>query len=672
MIEYLAIKRVAALEGITDRAVQLGLDAGRYNNIRWQSSRGGRDGKRALIHRDCLSADARRRLMAEEMEQAGPRSLEPNLQAYLKAPEWARNEADGRFELLKVVGAHAETLQQRDELALTKATEMSLSAYNGGLLAPKLRSALGKVGLRSLYRWRAQAAEGGPSALLPGHGGGRQRALTDEQRNAIGAVLLARGRATAKFIHGVLRARFGREVPSYRTVLRAHGEYLVAHGRELSRRQEPEHYARRMQPALGHHDRDITEPNQMWEIDSTRADLLCKDGRRRIGIAVVDVYSRRRLINICERDSAADVAALLRRAFITFGIPRALRMDNGKNYFQSTLIQQVLAEAEVEAVKLPSRRPDKKPFVEINFGTWQRGCLKWLDGYTAESVANRPEIIRLALPPEEVQDWTDRWIAVYEEQVHTQTGQRPRERFQKPGWVPRKFKDERELDILLFPVGVRTVKNATIAFDNGTYFAVELGAWEGRQVELRRPPEDAGTLIIWSMPGQGEKREYVCKAVDPERKGWTVAQICEAQASLKKADKLRLKAEMLEKQPLPMRAYFDEWLRSEEQAAPAVFPQRAEIVQLPAAYRQTVEAMEAEATPAEPPAPPDLDRRPDFNTAADKYEWLFRRRCLGLPLDASWGDGEFIAEFEQTPLFESLQGYYAGIERFLKRRIANE
>jgi transposase len=662
MIEYLAIKRFAKLEAVGPRAVQLALDAGRYSNIRWQASRGYK-GKRALIHRDCLSADARRRLMSEEMEQAGPRALEPNLQAYVKAPEWARNEADGRFELLKIVGAHADTLQRRDEIPITKATEMALTAYNGGLLAPKLRANLGKVGLRSLYRWRAQAAELGPSALLPGHGGGRQRALTDEQRNAIGAVLLANERATAKFIYGVLQGRFGQEVPSYRTVLRAHGDYLLAHGRELARKHRPEHYARRMQPDLGRHDRDITEPNQMWEIDSTRADLMCKDGRRRIGIAIVDVFSRRRLINICERDSAADVAALLHRACSTFGIPQNIRMDNGKNYFQSTLVQRFLATCETKVIKLKPRRPDLKPFVEINFGTWQRGCLANLPGYTCNSVANRPETIDLDLTPEEVQDYTDRWIAVYEEQVHTQTDQRPRERFQKPGWVPRKFKDERELDILLFPVGVRTVKNATIQFDNGTYVAVELAAWDGRQVELRRPPSDAGTLIVWSMPEEEGGRRFICKAVDPERKGWTVAQICEMQAAIKKADKLRLKAEMLEKQPLPMRAYFDEWLRSGEQAAPAVFPQRAEIVQLPTAYGQTVAALEAEGEAAQDE---DEEEEPTFfMTENERYKHLLGQRARALPLDDD--DTAFMAAFEEGNLYRGDRGYYLSLEDQLRR-----
>ena len=90
------------------------------------------------------------------------------------------------------------------------------------------------------------------------------------------------------------------------------------------RGNNPDEWRSKYQAAIGNASQHITRLNQVWEIDSTPTDIMLSDGKRHNIVGIIDVYSRRAIMHISRTSTSEAVAACLRQALLTWGVPEVL------------------------------------------------------------------------------------------------------------------------------------------------------------------------------------------------------------------------------------------------------------------------------------------------------------------------------------------------------------
>ena len=154
------------------------------------------------------------------------------------------------------------------------------------------------VSAATLRRWRLACRDLPPEARLAAltdrPGRGRRGTMTDPaMRDCVEALIHGHGpHLTAPHVCRVLKERHG-HAPSPRTVQRWLGNWRAdaANARALSAVSDPDGHRSRRAPAMGSMTRAVIRLNQVWELDSTPADVMCADGRHAI-VGAMDVWSR--------------------------------------------------------------------------------------------------------------------------------------------------------------------------------------------------------------------------------------------------------------------------------------------------------------------------------------------------------------------------------------------
>lgn len=391
----------------------------------------------------------------------------------------------------------------------------------------------------TLQRWAVAHRKGGWSALVPRRGGQNRGTGTIDQdaevRDLIVAHILDRpGHVNAKHIIRALRARFEADrVPAYRTLQRWIAGWLEANRLAVSAVADPDRHRSRTMPAAGDRSAGIERLNQVWELDSTPADVLCLDGRHAI-VGCVDIYSRRLKVLVVPTSKSVAIAALLRRTLLDWGVPETVRTDEGSDY-TSRHMRRVLADLGIAHDALPPFSPDQKPFIERGLGTLSR-IFEMAPGFAGHSVAeaqslrNRKsfaarrgestaETFSVQMTAPELQALCDAWLDdVYGREPHSGlSGRSPFEVAAAWRQPVRRIENDRALDLLLAEPaegGWRTIQKKGVAAEGTFFLAPELGALVGERVHVRLDPVDAGTVFLFDADGQ-----FLCRAVAPERAG---------------------------------------------------------------------------------------------------------------------------------------------------------
>ena len=243
---------------------------------------------------------------------------------------------------------------------------------------------------------------------------------------------------TAVHAHRTLLARHGR-TPKVQTVRAWLRRWRRENARDLLAVTNPDCDRSRHRPAGGDAAARIVHLNQLWELDSTPADVICADGRRYAIVAAIDIWSRQARVLVVPTSRAAAIAALLRRCILEWGVPEAVRTDEGKDY-TSRHVLGVLADLEIEHRPCPPYTPEAKPFVERFLGTLTRDLFATLPGFSGHDVtqaqalrsrksfaARRGEddtvIYGAELTAEALQERCDSWCdAVYGRRPHSGFG----------------------------------------------------------------------------------------------------------------------------------------------------------------------------------------------------------------------------------------------------------
>lgn len=445
--------------------------------------------------------------------------------------------ADARLEILTAF----ERWGAEHGLALVPAFKAWVALYKetGAGVSAESRAEVPRLAWNTLQRWRLSYRRRGYAGLVPGSGG-RKSTLGAELRKSAESLLCANPHHTsARQVRRMLAARFPeRETPHIAVIRRWMRRWRAEHAHTLSVVADPDGHRSRYLPAFGEAAGGASGLNALWELDSTRIDVMCADGKRHALIAAIDVWSRRGKALVAPSSHAAAIGALVRRCLIDWGVPGTVRTDEGADY-TSRHLRRVFADLGVEHEVLPPYCPQLKPFVERFIGTISRDLFAQLPGFVGHDVADRERLrsrhsfaarrgrerTRLYacdLSPEQLQARIDAWCAdVYAREAHSGLGGvSPFERAASwPG--KRRAVDERALDPLLAAPaqggGTRVVNKDGLHVDGGCYIAAALGSWMGARLEVRLDPADYGR--VWVFAREGDILRFVCVAEDPLRTG---------------------------------------------------------------------------------------------------------------------------------------------------------
>lgn len=316
-------------------------------------------------------------------------------------------------------------------------------------------------------------------------------------------------------------------LPSLRTLRRRIATIEASRSALLAYNRDPDLYRSKFRLALGRADAEAVRANQIWEIDTTRADIVCTDGRVSI-LGVIDVYSRRPKYLVVESESARSARATLIAAMTAWGVmPEVLRTDQGSGFANATM-RTGLASLGIELDDLPPARPDLKPHVERLFGTFTRERARLLGGFVGHNVAEaqklraaarrrngRAEIVA-EISSVELQAIIDNWVeGVYNQRAHGSTGEAPIARFMASPVASRRAPDADALRRALSAyVGHAQVTKRGVQWRRGRYWAAPLAAWIDQRVILRRDEDELGELFVFAPTG-----EFIATAVNHERAG---------------------------------------------------------------------------------------------------------------------------------------------------------
>lgn len=318
-------------------------------------------------------------------------------------------------------------------------------------------------------------------------------------------------------------------VPSYRTVCK-----IVSNWKQKNKSTEllasnPDKWKSKYLLAIGSYSDGITEPNQLWELDSSPSDVMLEGGRHMI-VACIDVYSRRVKFLVSKTSNSLAVTSLLRACMIEWGIPKAIKTDNGKDY-TSQQIKIVLNEFGIEHKLANPFSGQEKPHVERVFKRFQHDFVECLPNYVGHNVAERKALQSiksfedrlfgkeetLFMTSKQFQNFCSWWIETQYMNVahHGLKMKTPASRLE--GFTPKLPVGEQihKLNLLLEPLaGLRTIVKKGIRVENTFYWDSPLAMYVGEQVQVRVDRFDMGKIYTFDQQGV-----FICEAFNYELLG---------------------------------------------------------------------------------------------------------------------------------------------------------
>ncbi|MBL4799805.1 MAG: transposase [Oleispira sp.] len=416
----------------------------------------------------------------------------------------------------------------------------------------------------SLEAWELKVHSIGIDALAGDSGKGRRATgaidTQSDLKDYILAVVVDKPHIKMTTLNKAVKAQFANtniNLVSLRTLERWVNKWKEDNASVFTNIINPEEWKNKFMVAMGSASEEVIELNQLWEFDSTPADLMLTDGRFSI-IGVIDVGTRRTHFVVSRTSDSKGVAQVIREAIIKWGVPITAKTDNGADY-KSVWIQHALKALGIHQQFCPPFSGWKKPHIERVFRTFSHDIAELLPGYIGHNVTERQaiearksfsdrlfkkdQIIDVEMSSEQLQEFCDRWLdAEYHTRVHSSLKCSPNEMAARYTDTIKTISDERVLDILLSePAGTRTVKKKGISLNGFTFIHPELAALVGHEVSTFFHAKDIGQIYVYNMAG-----EYVCTAEDPEATGVDRIEVAykakEIQKEAVQEEKRRLKA----------------------------------------------------------------------------------------------------------------------------------
>jgi putative transposase len=426
--------------------------------------------------------------------------------------------ATARTGLLALSPAQADAALARYQLlrpALEEAVPLARLAREAG------------VPLRTAQRWVAAYHRQGLAGLARGRRSdrGQARGIPEQLRHCIEGLALQRPRrslaAIQRLAAGIAREH-GWRVPGYdqiRTIVRQLDPALVtlAHAGTAT-------YADTYDLL---HRRAASRPNEIWQADHTPLPINLRgaDGATvRPWLTVIeDDYSRAvagyRLT--LEAPTALHTALALREAIWrsgdprapVCGIPAAFYTDHGSD-FTSRHIEQVAADLKIQLIFSLPGQPRGRGKIERFFRTVEQLLLCQLPGYAPGGSGPVPPTLTLPAFEARFRAWL---LDEYQQQPHSETGERPATRWAAGGFLPHLPASLEQLDLLLLTVPkTRRVQQDGIHFQGLRYLDPTLAAYVREEVLIRYDPADLAEIRVY------HHGQFLCRAVCADLAGETI------------------------------------------------------------------------------------------------------------------------------------------------------
>ncbi len=547
------------------------------------------------------------------------------------------------------------------------------------------------VSVRSLFRWRQDRSNGRWHAI--GGKGRRDKSLLERVEDGdvalyIGGCLAHQPFLAASHIRDLVEAKFGAELrlglgvvplPVERSFARFMTQWKAQNSVQLMKLNDPDAFKSRIRLTGTNYYSEVTDLNQLWEIDASPADMICTDGRYAIYV-LIDIFSRRMVSHVTKTPRTEASLYLLRKAILKWGVPETLRTDNGSDFI-SKIFVRALNSVGIRHDITRAFSPEQKGIVERSIGTMQRGLMTTLDGFIGHSVSDRKLIearksfaARLGVPFEkadcvnithtELQAYMDAWCDnQYANRKHAGIDTTPFLKAESWRGRPKTISNPQVLDLLLSPIGggIRVVTKRGIQIDGSYYFSGAL--IPGTRVFCRQDPEDMGHIKVFK---DDELGEFICEAVCPELAGidpaQAVAMARATQNAIFKEGSKDIRAQQRAIKPRHMADAIRD-LHIQKSANVTAFPRRSEEYE-GGALEHVQNALEgmfeapAIAAPANDAAPTNVVK------LAESPKQRFAR-ALALKAAVERGenvlveDARWFGGYEQSPEYKSQVGMFA-------------
>ncbi|MFW5490403.1 MAG: transposase [Desulfovibrio sp.] len=530
---YISVELAQILQ-VAERSVQR-----RAKREGWTSRpRIGRGGGNEWLT-DGLPAEVRRKIQAHELQASDEflptRHIDSDEISKLtsrwdSAPEWSQERAKARLAVVEAADRFIASCPGKKTAAEVKFCRLYSSDPAQVGVSAEVAAHVKKISAPSLRRFRSLYQKQGLAGLLSGHGAnkGNRLAVTPEVRVFVLANLQERPHMTVAMLKNTADGIFGDTAPSEATIRRFVEDFKADNPQLYALLENPKNWKNQYQAAFGDAC-DAEYFGHVWEMDSTPADVMTADGKRCCIIGCIDVYSRRLVLLCAETSKAVSVAACMRKAMLLWGLPATIRMDNGADY-ASKHVTAILGAFGITRDNTRLYHGEDKPFIERALGTYTHGLHELLPHYTGHDVRQRAALreqatwakrvmdrtagtVEIPLTMEQLQEATNKWLPYYETTERPELGGlHPLARAHSSPRQPTRLVDERILDILLAPIGQRTVGKKGIAYQNRRFSADELVPLVGNVVELREDAENAGRIYVFQRTGRRVK--FICTATD--------------------------------------------------------------------------------------------------------------------------------------------------------------
>lgn len=528
------VKRYLVMDLPKDLRLDLAKDKAKHVSTIKQQNKATQTGSKA--------AELQLQSVAEEKER---RQIikEEGLAAFDLLPEDQKHIASARRDFLSTCAGFAHTAGYKNRKGSSHSKKGYLDFienYNNGHLQldSVIHQVVGEtISYSTLNRWRKSYDKHGLIGLVnsyhnPNKG---KSSLSKEQKEYIVGLITDNPMIKVTNIEKGLQGHFGFTVPSYAVINRYYEKWIRDHRMQYEHLANPDKWKNHSMVAYGSASEAITRLNQMWEADSTPADLMLKDGRYNL-INTIDIHTRRVKFHVCKTSKASAIAALIRRCIIDWGVPEIIKTDNGQDY-KSRYLQQVLAGLDVEQIFCKPFSGEEKPHSERVFKTFLHSIVEMMPEYIGHNVTERQAIearrsfadrimkkggdpVEANISSDDLQKICDQWTEyIYHQDVHgSLDGKTPIQMVRAWQEPIRHISNMRALDMLLMQApkdgGNRKIGKKGVKVDGKYYHSVEMTEHKG-QVKVLMDPTDMGTIYLYQKDDLGELR-FLCIGINPD------------------------------------------------------------------------------------------------------------------------------------------------------------
>lgn len=437
----------------------------------------------------------------------------------------------------------AQNYAKESKLPKVAAWNQFVSEYKNRTLKsldPSIYALKPTIGFSTLTRWESTYQKEGITGLSGKYKNTKGEGLIDatpEIKSFCLAMLSEYPHVKSSALHDAIESEFSGEyhIPTQATCARWLSKWKSENQALFMSMNDPSGWLNKRMVAFGSKSFGINRINQLWEFDSTPADVMLLDGRYSI-VGVIDVTTRIPKVVLKPTSNAEAIALLIRNAILDWGMPEIVRTDNGSDY-TSVHISTVWDALGIQHQTTAPYSGWEKPFIERFFRTFSHGIAELLQGYIGHSVEERQRInarltfaerllekrkkgedriaLDVQLTAEQFEAFINQWIEHdYCHKRHSALGCTPFEKFASLRQQVTRLSDPRILDILLAPVpgnkGYRTVTKDGISVSGGDYVDAELGAYVGERVFCRWNAKDVGRIYVFHALHQ----HFICEAVN--------------------------------------------------------------------------------------------------------------------------------------------------------------